>query len=440
MFWKWLKGYLPRGLYGRGALILILPVVGLQLIVSVVFIQRHFEGVTRQMTGSVLVELRFLQTEAAAAPDAARAAAVAARLGTPLELATELPAPQAPREDDRSPFDLSGRIVIEEIHAGLPEVRAVDLRTNRLVRVALQTPHGAMEVAFDRRRVSASNPHQLLVYVIVMGVLLTLISYVFLRNQLRPIKRMAAAAEDYGKGRVVRYAPSGATEVRAAGRAFLDMRGRIERQTQTRTMMLSGVSHDLRTPLTRLRLGLSFLDEDEARPLIAEVDEMQRLVDGFLDFARGDAGDGTERVSPVALVAEIVGERAGQGDAVRLRDLPDDLPGDVDLRPMSVRRALTNLIDNGLRHGTRVEIGLSASERTLKIVVEDDGPGIPPELREEAQRPFARLDPARNQDGGGGVGLGLAIVADVARSHGGGLRLSDSAALGGLSAELVLAI
>jgi len=439
MMFRWLKQYMPRSLYGRAALILVLPIVVLQLAISVGFIQRHFEGVTRQMTRSVLVELRYLADEVGEAGTPAAALARAQEIGTPLQLAVALPVADAPLADTRRAYDLSGRIVIGTLRDGLPMLRAVRLPDDRAVELWLDTPQGVMAVGFDRRRVSASNPHQLLVLMLVLSALMTLIAYQFLRNQLRPITRLAAAAADYGKGRITPYHAGGAPEVRAAGAAFLDMRHRIERQTQARTMMLSGVSHDLRTPLTRLRLGLSLLDEAEAAPLIRDVDDMQRLLDAFLDFARGDAEDALAPVDPEALVRQVVADAQRAGQAASLGEVTGALDGPVPLREMAVRRALDNLIGNALRYGRRAEVGLTIGPRTVCIWVEDDGPGIPPEQREEAMRPFTRLDPARNQDKGPGVGLGLAIVADIARGHGGLLRLGESARLGGLRADLVLA-
>jgi len=442
MIFRWLKQFMPRSLYGRAALILVLPVIVLQLVISVGFIQRHFEDVTRQMTRSVLVELRYLvETVAAAGP---QAQAQARALGDPLALRTTIPAPTVPAQDVVRFYDLSGRVVIETLRDGLPMLGPVVMTDNKLVTLWLQMPQGMMQVVFDRARVSASNPHQLLVLIIVLGALMTLIAFVFLRNQLRPIKRMAAAAAEFGKGRIVPYHPTGATEVRAAGAAFLDMRNRIERQTQSRTMMLSGVSHDLRTPLTRLRLGLSLLDENDAAPLRRDVDDMQRLLDAFLDFARGDAGDALEQVDPLALVTQVVEDARRAGQAAHLAadtpaDTTADPPSAVMLRPLAIRRALENLIGNALRYGSKAEIGLVVSDRMIRISVEDDGPGIPADQRDEAMRPFARLDPARNQDRGTGVGLGLAIVSDIARAHGGVLRLGESTRLGGLRADLVLA-
>lgn len=429
---------MPRGLYGRAALILILPVITLQLLVSVVFIQRHFDGVTRAMTSAVNIELRYLRDTVNDEETLALAQAVLAERASALEMQATLPATDQPDYDTNYWTDLTGGVVIDTMRTGVPEVAAVALANRARVVSWVSTDFGPLRLEYSRKRVSATNPHQLLVILVVMGFLMTTIAYFFLRNQLRPIKRMADAAAEYGKGRIAPFTPSGALEVRAAGMAFLDMRNRIERQTQSRTMMLSGVSHDLRTPLTRLRLGLSMLEGTEVDDLMRDVDDMQGLLDAFLDFARSDAGDGLEPVNPRALVEAIVADAGRGGQRVSLVEVVGK--ADVaSLRPMAVRRAMDNLIGNALRYGTKAEVSLSITDRTIRITVEDDGPGIPAESREAAMSPFVRLDPARNQDRGTGVGLGLAIVSDIARTHGGLLRLGESERLGGLKADLVLA-
>lgn len=438
MFFAWLKQYMPRGLYGRALMILILPVLTLQLLVSVIFIQRHFDGVTRQMTGAVSIELRYVRDLVNAAADRAEATEMLLQAANGLELATAWAAAPDLNGDDKPWSDFTGGTVADTLRLEIPDLSALSLGDRRRVTVWLETSHGPLAVTFSRQRVSASNPHQLLVIMVVMGAVMTTIAYLFLRNQLRPIKRMSTAAEAYGKGRIAPYSPSGAVEVRAAGMAFLDMRNRLERQTQSRTMMLSGVSHDLRTPLTRLRLGLSMLDDADAAPLVQDVDEMQDLLDAFLDFARSDAGDAIVATCPRALIATFLADAARAGLAVK--EGPISGPkGQVPLRPMAVRRALDNLVSNALRYGKHAEVGVHITDRAVRFVVEDDGPGIPVDRREEAMRPFVRLDPSRNQDAGSGVGLGLAIVADIARSHGGILRLGAGDRLGGLKAELVLA-
>ncbi len=432
-----LKPYLPQSITWRATLILLLPVVILQLVVSIVFIQRHVDDVTAQMTDSVLVELDYLLGEIDAAPTPEAARLVARDLGPKLGIRMTIPAQGALEEGYRW-YDLSGGPVIDALRTGLPRTLAVDLlRSKSSVHMRVPTRYGNVDLRFDRERVSASNPHQLLVLMVFTGLLMSLIAYLFLRNQLKPITRLAAAAQDFGKGRHIAYKPSGAREVRAAGLAFLDMRDRIERQIESRTLMLSGISHDLRTPLTRMRLELSLMDEtEETEALIRDVADMERLVNEFLSFARGDALEAAELVDAADLLRDFVTRSERGGQPVTLARC--DETGRVQMRPMAVQRALDNLVGNAVRYGSHAWISLEAGKRSLTIRVEDDGPGIPEVERDQAVKAFARLDPARNQNLPG-VGLGLSIAADIARSHGGQLRLGSSAAHGGLRADLVLA-
>ncbi len=429
---------LPRGLYGRAALILIVPIVAIQLVFSSEFIQRFYEDVTGQMTQGVAIDLGFLLDRIDASPslDAARAEVVP--IAQALEINLRMPAaPDAPRQDKRQFIDLSGDMIIATLHERLPELVAVDLTAeDRLVHLLFESRFGPVQAELSRRRMSAANPHQLMVLMVFASVLLTIIAYFFLRRQLRPITKLAEVAEEFGKGRTVSYRPRGAIEVRAAGRAFLDMRARIERQIEQRTLMLSGVSHDLRTPLTRMRLALSLMPEDpEVEALQADVAQMERMVDEFLAFVRGDAMEGSAPTDALAMVEDVI---AHAGARARLVGV-DGKPELVEMRPQAVARALENLVSNALRFGSRVELRVIFQERSLRITVEDDGPGIPADRREEALRPFTRLDASRDQNRGTGVGLGLSIASDVALSHGGSLRLSKSEARGGLRADLVIA-
>lgn len=439
-----LKRFLPRGIYGRAALILIVPIVTIQLVVSMAFIQRHYEGVTRQMTFGIAQELALILAEFSSATTAKDGLETAQVLAESLQVTIAHPATVVMTSDKVGWLDPSGRAMLETLHDQLPQLIAADVTgDDRVVHLLLQTPHGLLQADLSRRRMQASNPHQLLVLMIFTSLLMTLIAFLFLRNQLRPISHLAEAAAAFGKGQRPSYRPRGALEVRAAGAAFMDMRARIERQIEQRTLLLSGVSHDLRTPLTRLRLGLSMLPEtadtrDEVAALKADVTQMQRMVDEFLSFARGDAMEDVAPVDAEALVGQVVEDVQRFAGAVSLQK-PEGIVGEIKLRPHAVARAVENLIGNALRFGDRVEVRLLYSDRNLRIVVEDNGPGIPAERREEALRPFTRLNAERDPNQGGGVGLGLSIAADVARSHGGGLFLGDSEALGGLKAELVLA-
>ncbi|SLN66807.1 Osmolarity sensor protein EnvZ [Roseovarius litorisediminis] len=434
MNFLWLKPYMPRSLYWRALLILLLPVISLLLVVSVVFIQRHFEGVTQQMTRSVSREVRVLLGDTTLSVEEIARLPMAQTLEIdvrPLALA------DVPPDNLRRWYDFTGIVVIREFTLLFPNLLAIDLPDNTTVRLYFERDGAAVELEFDRRRVSARNPHQLLVNMVFFGVVMTIISYLYLRNQLRPITRLAAASEAFGRGRHVPYRPSGAVEVRAAGNAFVDMRARIERQIEQRTLMLSGVSHDLRTPLTRLKLGLSLLDDAEREQMQQDVADMERLLDEFLDFARGAQEGEPEAVDPIALVQQIVEDSARADINATLVEVSGE--GTVMLRPGGIRRAIENLINNAVRYGTRAEVSVTLTEKSLRIRIEDDGPGIPPDQREEALKPFTRLDPARNQNKGTGVGLGLSIATDIARAHGGTLRLGESTRLGGLRADIVIA-
>lgn len=429
---------LPRGLYGRAALILVVPILIIQLVFSTEFIQRFYEDVTSQMTQGVAIDLDFLLDEIEASPSLEAARARVVPLAKALEIGLTLPAgPDAPTGDKRQWIDLSGDTIIATLRERLPSLVAVDLTgTNRMVKLRFDSRFGPVQVELNRRRMSASNPHQLIVLMVFTSVLMAVVAYFFLRRQLRPITKLAEAAEEFGKGRAVSYKPRGAQEVRAAGRAFLDMRARIERQIEQRMLMLSGVSHDLRTPLTRMRLALSLMPEDaEVEALQADVMQMERMVDEFLAFVRGDAMEGSEPSDAVALVREVV-ERAGpQVGLVSVEGVPEL----VEMRPQAIVRALENLVSNARRFGKRVEVRLTFQDRSLRIQVEDDGPGIPADRRDEALRPFTRLDRSRDPNRGAGVGLGLSIASDIALSHGGALRLSKSETLGGLRVDLVIA-
>lgn len=440
MSFLWLKQYMPRSLYARAVLILLLPVVVLQLVVTVLFLTRHFEDVTQQMTTTVAREMRLALNVIDAAPDAGSVSSRVIEELSQLAITVEvMDAAQVPAENQRGFFDFSGRVIVAMLPVQVEQITQIDLTENRRVHAYAQTRFGPVKISFDRRRISASNPHQLFVNMLFFGGLVTVIAILYLRNQLRPIKRLAQAAEAFGRGRHEPYSPAGALEVRAAGSAFLDMRNRIERQIEQRTLMLSGVSHDLRTPLTRMRLTLSMLDDHERAALEQDVDDMQGMLDAFLNFVKGSGEGEPEAVDPHDFVESVVEDARRAGRDVTLMPPEGDGTGTVQLNVIAMRRALDNLISNAVRYGAMAEVSVLLTEKTLRVRVEDDGPGIPESRRVEATRPFTRLDAARNQDKGGGVGLGLAIATDIARAHGGVLRLSTSDRLGGLRADIVIA-
>lgn len=437
MFFAWLKNYMPRSLYGRAALILISPVVTLQLVVSLVFIQRHFEGVTEQMSRGVALELRYLLDEMQGLPTQAGALNAVRDATESLNYDfSYVSDAQLPAQDLRRWYDFSGIVVVRSLNENLQELRRVEMPDDRHIFVYTDTKLGLLKIGFDRPRVSATNPHQLLVNMLFFGVLMTVISFFYLRNQLRPITRLGHVAEAFGRGQTLPYHASGAVEVRAAGNAFLAMRARIERQIEQRTMMLSGVSHDLRTPLTRLKLGLSMLEDEDREPLERDVEDMRRLLDEFLNFASGSAEGEQELSDPARLMQLAIEDAVRMEMAVKM--LKVEAGPHVMLNPLSMRRALDNLIGNAVRYGTLAQVSVLRTEKTVTFRVEDDGPGLAEDLYGAAVKPFVRLDPARNQDKGTGVGLGLAITNDIARAHGGSLRFSKSDTLGGLRADIVI--
>ena len=407
-------------------MILLLPVVVLQLVVTVVFMQRHFEGVTMQMSTTVAREVELVLS---GVPE------------TTLDVldirVSDVARDVLAEPNTRLWYDFSGVIITRNLNKILPQIKVIDLYNDDVVRLVADVDGQAKEVIFDRSRISAAKPHQLFVNMMFYGFLFTLIALIYLRNQLRPIKRLATAAEAFGRGRNMPFSPAGATEVRSAGTAFVDMRNRIERQIETRTLMLSEVSHDLRTPLTRMRLALAMLDDDEREPLEQDVDEMQGMIDAFLEFSKGGQAMEPEAVVVQTWIEQVVADCARAGRDVSL--VHSEGEGTVMLRLGGMRRALDNLIGNAVRYGSRAEVSMVLTDKFLRLRVDDDGPGIPENRRAEAQRPFTRLDPSRNQDKGGSVGLGLTIATDIARAHGGVLRLGESERLGGLRADIVIA-
>ncbi|MEM9735561.1 MAG: ATP-binding protein [Pseudomonadota bacterium] len=437
-----LKPYMPKSLFWRAFLILVLPIVLLQAVVALVFIQRHYDGVTAQMAGSVAREINFAIERVNKAPDREAARAALAEMSGRFFLLVELdPEAELNPGVHRALFDLTGAVIAETLSRTLTAPFAIDLEgLRKQVDARIATEKGVLRVVVARRRMNASNPHLLLVWMAATAVALTGVATVFLRNQIRPIRELSRMAIAFGRGRSLAFRPSGAEEVRRAGHAFLDMRGRIERQLETRTAMLSGVSHDLRTPLTRMRLALAVADDlPETPELIRDVSEMERMLEGFLAFARGEDATPPEPVSPQALAEDVAADARREGAEIELFcqiDTPDE--PEIALRRSGMKRCLGNLVTNAAAYGSRVKLTAKLTRRAAEFQVEDNGPGIPPEKRAEVLKPFARLDEARNQNVASGVGLGLSIALDTVRAHGGSMRLDESPAMGGLRVTVTL--
>ncbi|MGI9415545.1 MAG: ATP-binding protein, partial [Hyphomicrobiales bacterium] len=289
----------------------------------------------------------------------------------------------------------------------------------------------------EQNRAHASNTHIFILWMIGSSVVLLWVAIIFLRNQIRPIQQLAEAAHSFGMGRdVPDFRPRGASEVLSASRAVLRMKERIERHVEQRTAMLAGVSHDLRTILTRFKLQLAFLGDDEqVQELRSDVNEMQHMLEDYLAFVRGDGGEGTTDTNLLDVLLKVKQDVEGAGKVITIEA---DQAIAVRTKPNAFKRCVGNLVNNACRFGQTVRITAEANERNVTVNVEDDGPGVPRELREDVFRPFFRIDDARNQDEGG-TGLGLAIALDIARSHGGDITLGESD-LGGLKAVLKLPV
>ena len=427
----------PKGLYARSLLIVILPMVLLQTGVAYLFMQRHWDLVTHRLSNAVARDVGAVVDLYRAQPlgvDDKRLREIASdRFRMTVEMLAPQPLPQPLPRRFFDFLDPLTRALPNELRAQVRFPIWVDsVGKSGLMEIRVDLGFGVVRLITKRTLGYDANVHIFIFWMLGASVVLILVAILFLRNQIRPIVRLARAAEAFGKGRSIEFNPRGAREVRQAGYAFVEMKRRIDRTHEQRTAMLSGVSHDLRTILTRFRLSLAMFEESpETQELQKDVDEMQAMLEGYLAFARGDGAETAILTNLGEVLAElrIEGERLGVPVAVHAKG---DL--NVTVRPMAIKRCIANLVGNAQRYGRRVEISAAREGRFVTIQVDDDGPGIEPESREDVFRPFLRLDEARNQDQGGS-GLGLSIARDIARSHGGDVQLGDSP-LGGLRAGL----
>lgn len=435
---RFLKRRLPTSLWGRSLLIIVLPVLVMQVAVTWAFFDMHWQTVTARLSDGLAGDVAWASESYADDPTPRNLAVIADRAQRSMSLSVDLREGDVlPEEPDRGPIGVVDRTLEEALESRVD--RPVWFSTTRYpayVDIRVQHPDGVLRIIAPRERAVATQAHIFVVWLFLATILLMGVAILFIRNQVRAIERLAEAAEAFGRGEArERFKPHGAREVRAAARAFMDMRDRIQRHIEQRTALLASVSHDLRTPLTRLRLELALAPPfKRSAAMQGDLDEMEHMIDEYLAFARGEAGEATQSVS-VRELLETAGEDARRGGAEVEIQAPDDLA--ASLRPLAIKRALANLAGNAAAHGERVRLtARQLPSGGLEITVEDDGPGIPPEMHEEAFRPFSRLDDSRNQNRKG-VGLGLAIARDVARSHGGDITL-DRSGLGGLRAVLRL--
>lgn len=419
------KRVLPRSLLGRSLLIIVSPLILLQVISTWIFYDRHYDTTTKRLAQGVAGDIAAMVELIDRDPSLEqRRKAFALAENMWLELSFDENATLS-GVDAASRFSVLDHKLTAALDGRLVHSFEIDTHSREdRVEVKVKLAAGVLQVLIPRKRLFSSTTYIFIMWMVGSSIILFGVAVLFMRNQVKPIRRLAQAAESFGKGRdVTGFKPEGATEVRQAATAFLQMRERIKRQIQQRTEMLAGVSHDLRTPLTRMKLQLEMLqDSPDTDNLKSDVLEMQQMVEGFLAFARGEGTEQSQITDLTALVQEVAGQMKREGGAI---DLHVEKPIMMPLRREAMRRCLTNLMSNALRHGQQVSVTVGQRKNIIEITIDDDGPGIPAHRREDVFKPFFRLDQSRNPETGG-VGLGLTIARDVVHNHGGSLILSDA--------------
>jgi two-component system osmolarity sensor histidine kinase EnvZ len=434
-----LKRFLPRRLFGRSLMIIVIPMLLLQAIVTIVFFDRHYRITTATMTRGVVNDIAYMVLIENSLPPGGERDRQRQTAATTFGYMAEFRAGERLARTVSEPSTVLDRQLAENMGTLIAENVTFDTESSPdFVDVRLQLKDGVLRLVMPRTRLTASSADIFVIWMIGSSLVLMAIAVVFLRNQIKPIERLAHAAEEFGKGREVPdFKPYGATEVRRAASAFIQMRERIDRYVQQRTEMLAGISHDLKTPLTRIRLALAMMKEDaDTEAMKGDIAEMERMLNEYLDFARGEGGEVSELGDLFVLVTEATADVTRAHDAASRIRIVSGEPLTVAVKRHALKRCLVNLIDNALKYGHRVEVRVVRLGRRAEIAIDDDGPGIPQDRREEVFRPFHRLDEGRNLQSGG-VGLGLSIARDIARGHGGDVTLGDSP-LGGLRAILRL--
>ena len=427
---------MPKGLYARALIIIIAPMVLLQSVLTFVFLERHWQTVTRRLSTVTVQNIAFLIDIYREYPQDANAETLTRLAEEDLGLRVRfVPGEELPIANSKPFFDLLDTTLSDELTRQIGRPFWIDtVGRSNIVDIRIKLEDGVMHVLARRSQTYASNSQIFLLWMVGTSLVLLTVAILFLRNQIRPILRLSEAAESFGKGRPPPedFRPRGAREVRQAANAFIEMRDRIERHVEQRTVMLAGVSHDLRTVLTRFRLQLAlFEDSPELEALRSDVDEMQAMLEDYLAFAKGGSTEEIVRVDIGDILGEVKSQAHGAKDImVEIGNAPLIVP----LRRHAFKRAVANLVNNAARFAEHVKVTAERRDGSLTVTVEDDGPGIPEAQREHVFRPFYRLDHARNQDSGS-TGLGLAIARDIARIHGGDITL-DRSPLGGLKAVL----
>ena len=427
-----LKNFLPKGLYSRSLLIIIVPVVVLQGILTFVFLDRHWQLVTRKLSSAVASEI-------ATFIDVAPSLGInkIAQLSKDFyDVKVNFTSNQKLTINPPKPINLVESTLSKELSRIMKNKFLVDAHTyEKRVIVQIEKTEGIYEFIIPRRNVYATNSHIFLVWMVISSLLLVSVAVIFMRQQIKPIEKLSKAAQQFGLGKKMEnFKPSGATEVRRAAEAYLKMQERIERFIEQRTLMLAGVSHDLRTPLTRLKLQLEMLADDKTNTeLLSDVNEMQKMLENYLDFAEDVTKEKATKIDLNSMIKEIIENEAIENKIINL-NTKNDSPIFFECRSIAMKRCITNLLNNACSYGNNINVSLDKKKDIISISIEDDGPGINKKDYDKAVKPFIRLDSSRNQNIPGS-GLGLSISQDITSNHGGKLIMSRSD-MGGLKVQL----
>ncbi|MGE0734151.1 MAG: ATP-binding protein [Alphaproteobacteria bacterium] len=434
-----LKRFLPRSLFGRFMLIIGAPLVLVQMISIWVFYDRHIETITRRMALSVAGEIDTVLSHFETYKQPSDHKWIIDEAASNFEIRTEMHQGQSLIGRQHKGADTTvGTEMMRALDLGYKDHYIVDATSlPRHVKVWMETTDGVIEFTFPRKRLASVTTELVVAWSVGSTAVLLVVALLFMRNQVRPIRRLAFAADSFGKGRdVADFKPAGAKEVRQAATAFIIMRERLKRQLTQRTEMLAGVSHDLRTPITRMKLQLAMMPEtQESKALNADLAEMESMVEEYLAFARGEGAERAVETNLPILLREVIDTAERNGQKIQLRT-KGNLK--VAVRPNGLKRVVNNLVANAARFGDRIEIQAQRKSGFVEITIDDNGPGVPESKRADVFKPFFRMENSRNR-ASGGAGLGLTIARDIMRGHGGDVLLADSP-LGGLRAVLRLPV
>ena len=436
------KRFVPRTLFGRALLIIVIPIVLLQLVSAYIFFERHWNKVGGYLALDLANDIATVISLLEAFPDEGDQAFILWTARRYLSLETRFEDGDVLPVIPKSYFSILRPVLEAKLKSQVRRPFTVDTESlHKKLAISILLDGRVLHVVTSRKRVFSSTTYIFIMWTVGSSIVLLGIAIFFLRIQVRSIRRLADAADRLGKGQQVPdFKPEGAIEVRQAAAAFIKMRDRIQRQSNERTEFLAGVSHDLRTPLTRMKLQLametpSANQGEGVASLTADVAEMETMIDSYLDFARGEEGEETTMVQLTDLLEEVVSDSRRKGGSIELVAFE---PVVLSVRPNAFKRCLVNLIDNAVRHGEKVVVSVTRGDGVIDIMVDDDGPGIPEDNRQDVFKAFFRLDASRNIETGG-VGLGLTIAHDIARGHGGEITLDD-APIGGLRAVVRLPV